>query len=179
MGGATWKKVLFRNAKSGAVDLRLDSHNPKVLYATLWEVFRTPHSLLSGGPGSGLFKSVDGGDTWTELTRNQGMPKGIVGKIGVALSGADSNRVFAIVEAEDGGILQVKDGRDVGEGQRRAPLPSAGLLSTPASTPTPSSGTRSVRVLNTGLNRSTDGGKAWKAIRVPHGDNHDLWIASE
>ena len=176
-GGATWKKVLFRSNRAGAVDLCLDPRNPKVLFAALWEVFRTPHSLSSGGPGSGLFKSTDGGDTWTELTRNPGLPKGIIGKIGVAVSGADSNRVFAIVEAEDGGIFRSDDGgatwtkvNDERRFRQRA-FYYTRIYADPKDR-------EGVYVLNTGFYRSTDGGKAWKTIRVPHGDNHDLWIAA-
>jgi photosystem II stability/assembly factor-like uncharacterized protein len=176
-GGTTWKKVLFRNNKSGAVDLCLDPHNPQVLYAAIWEVFRTPHSLSSGGPGSGLFKSTDGGETWTELTRNPGMPKGIIGKIGVSVSGADSSRIFAIVEAEEGGIYRSDDGgatwtkvNDERRFRQRA-FYYTRIYGDPKEKDT-------VYVLNTGFYRSVDGGKAWKAIRVPHGDNHDLWIAA-
>ena len=108
-GGKAWERVLFRDDKTGAVDLVIDPKNPDVLYATLWEVFRTPHSLSSGGPGGGLFKSTDGGTTWTELTNNPGLPKPIWGKIGIAVSGADSNRLFAIIEAKDGGIFMSDD----------------------------------------------------------------------
>jgi len=175
-GGGSWKKVLFRDGKTGAVDLCLDPRHPQVLYATLWEVFRTPHSLSSGGPGSGLFKSTDGGDTWTELTRRPGMPKGVVGKIGVAVSGADSNRVFAVVEAEDGGIFRSDDGggtwtkvNDERRFRQRA-FYYTRIYADPKERD-------QVYVLNTGLYRSTDAGKGWKAIQVPHGDNHDLWIA--
>ncbi|MGD9347993.1 MAG: glycosyl hydrolase, partial [Candidatus Aminicenantes bacterium] len=104
-GGKTWEKVLFRSNKAGAIDLILDPFNPRVLYAAIWEASRTPYSLASGGKGSGLFKSVDGGDTWTEISRNKGLPKGILGKIGVTASGAQRDRVWAIVEAKDGGVF--------------------------------------------------------------------------
>src|SRR3954469_25995110 len=96
-GGKTWTKSLFRDDRTGAVDLSMDAAHPDVLYAGLWEVFRTPHSLSSGGPGSGLFKTTDGGATWTEISRNTGLPKPVWGKIGVAVSGADANRIYAII----------------------------------------------------------------------------------
>src|ERR1051325_4710523 len=95
-GGKTWEKVLFRNNKAGATDLILDPTNPNIIYAALWEVYRTPYSLESGGPGSGIFKSTDGGDTWTELTRNPGLPKGIIGNIGITVSPANPERLWAI-----------------------------------------------------------------------------------
>ena len=88
-GGKTWERVLFRDEKTGAVDLSMDSASPDTLYAGLWEVFRTPHSLSSGGPGGGLFKTTDGGTTWSELTKRPGLPSGTWGKIGVAVSPAD------------------------------------------------------------------------------------------
>ena len=175
-GGNTWQKVLFRDERTGAVDLVIDPSNPRVLYAALWEVFRTPHSLSSGGPGSGLFKSTDGGDTWTELTRRPGLPAGVIGKIGVSVSGADAARVYAIVEAAEGGIFRSDDGgatwtrvNDERRFRQRA-FYYTRIYADPKNRDR-------VYVLNTGCYRSDDGGKTWKAIRVPHGDNHDLWIA--
>ncbi len=122
-GGKTWRKVLFRDSKTGAVDIAIDRNNPNVMFAALWEAFRVEYSMSSGGPGSGLFKSTDGGEHWTEITRNPGLPAGIDGKIGVAVSGADSNRVYAIVENQNGGLFssddaggswkQINDGRNI------------------------------------------------------------------
>src|SRR5688572_23171710 len=89
-GGKTWQQVLFRNNETGAIDLSIDPKNPDVLYAALWQVYRTPHSMESGGPGSGLFKSTDGGSNWKEITRNPGLPSGLWGKSGISVSGADS-----------------------------------------------------------------------------------------
>ena len=108
-GGKTWQRVLYRNDRVGAIDLALDPRNPQVLYASLWEVYRRPWTLSSGGDGCGLFKSTDGGDHWTEITRNPGLPQSLIGKINVSVSGADSNRVYANVEAEDGGLFRSDD----------------------------------------------------------------------
>jgi photosystem II stability/assembly factor-like uncharacterized protein len=176
-GGKTWKKTLFRDEKSGAVDLSLDMKNPSVLYAGLWEVYRTPHSLSSGGPGGGLFKSTDGGDTWTELTKNPGLPKPVWGKIGVSVSGADPSRIFAIIEAPEGGVFLSDDAgatwRMVNDDRRlrQRAFYYTRIYADPQAKDT-------VYILNTGIYRSTDGGKTIRGIRVPHGDNHDLWIAA-
>jgi photosystem II stability/assembly factor-like uncharacterized protein len=147
-----------------------------VLYASLWEVFRTPHSLSSGGPGSGLFKTTDAGATWTELTRNPGLPKPLWGKVGVTVSGADSNRLYAIIEAADGGLYASDDAGGTWKlvnddrGMRQRAFYYSRVYADPKAKDT-------VYVLNVSFYRSTDGGKTTRTISVPHGDNHDLWIA--
>lgn len=176
--GDTWEKVLYRDDKTGAVDLVVDPSNPDVLYASLWEVFRRPWMLSSGGPGSGLFKSTDGGGTWTELTRNPGLPPGIVGKIGVSVSGADPNRVYAIIEAEEGGVFASDDGGatwtrvSTDRNLRQRAFYYTRIYADPMDRET-------VYVLNVQFWRSRDGGSTWESIAVPHGDNHDLWIADD
>lgn len=176
-GGKTWQKVLFRSNHSGAVDLCFDPQNPQVMFAAVWDAYRTPWSLSSGGPESGLFKSTDGGETWAEITRNTGLPEGIIGKIGVSVSGADGKRVYAIVEAEDGGVFVSDDAgatwKKISEDRRlrQRAFYYSRIYADPKARDT-------VYVLNTGFYKSTDGGKTYKTIRVPHGDNHDLWIAS-
>ncbi len=177
-GGKTWQKVLYRDNKTGAVDLVLDPSNPRIMYAALWEFFRTPYSLSSGGPGCGLFKSTDGGDTWNEISRNRGLPKGMLGKIGVAVSPARHDRVWAIIEAKDGGVFRSDDGgetwRRVNEERRlrQRAFYYSRIYADPKDAET-------VYVLNTAFYRSVDGGRTYSSIRVPHGDNHDLWIDPE
>ncbi len=173
-GGATWKKILFENDRAGAEDLSIDPRNPQVMFATTWDVARTPWSLSSGGPASHLYKSTDGGDTWKDLTRSPGLPMGIDGKIGVTIS-ADSNRVYAIVENENGGIFRSEDGganwakvSDDRNVRQRAFYYSR-LTADPANKDV-------LYVTNVRFYRSVDGGKTFKAIKQPHGDNHDLWI---
>jgi photosystem II stability/assembly factor-like uncharacterized protein len=176
-GGKSWSRSLFRDSKTGAVDLSMDAKNPDVLYAGLWEVFRTPHSLSSGGPGSGLFKTTDGGATWTELTKNAGLPNSIWGKTGVSVSGADPSRVYAIIEAAEGGVFLSDDAghswKQINEDRRlrQRAFYYTRIYADPQAKDT-------VYILNTGIYRSTDAGKSIRAIRVPHGDNHDLWIAA-
>lgn len=177
-GGKTWEKILFRDNKTGAIDLVLDSSNPRIIYAALWEFYRTPYSLSSGGPGGGLFKSIDGGDTWTEISRNRGLPRGILGKIGVTVSPAKPDRVWAIIEAKNGGVFRSDNSGNTWtrvNSERR--LRQRAFYYTRIYADPKDSET--VYVLNTGLYRSVDGGKTYTAIRVPHGDNHDLWIAPE
>src|SRR5947209_13056653 len=108
-GGKTWELVLFLSENAGAIDLTMDPNNPRILYAAFWEARRLPHTLISGGEGSGLFKSTDGGDTWSEITRKPGLPTGLLGKIGVAVSPAKAGRVWAIIEAEDGAVFRSDD----------------------------------------------------------------------
>ena len=174
-GGRTWEKILYRDNKTGAIDLILDPNNPRIIYAALWEAYRTPYSLVSGGPGSGLFKSTDGGDTWEELTRRPGLPRGVIGKIGVTVSPAQPGRVWAIVEAKEGGVFRSDDGGAtwIRVNSDRRLRQRAWYYSRLYAHPTDP---ETVFVLNTRVNKSVDGGRTYKVIRTPHGDNHDLWI---
>lgn len=177
-GGETWEKILFRNNKTGAIDLILDPLNPRIIYASLWEFYRTPHNLSSGGPGGGIFKSIDGGDTWIEISRNKGLPKGLLGKIGITVSHAKPNRLWAIVEAVAGGVFRSDDGGEswIKVNEERRLRQRAFYYSRIYADPKDS---ETVYVLNTGFYRSVDGGRTYTPIRVPHGDNHDLWIDPE
>jgi photosystem II stability/assembly factor-like uncharacterized protein len=177
-GGKTWEKVLSRNDKSGACDLIIDPTNPNILYAGLWEVYRKPWTLESGGPGSGIFKSTDGGDTWTEITRNPGLPRATVGIVGITVSPANSDRLWAIIEAEDGGVFRSDNaGRTWARVNEERRLRQRAWYYTRiyADPKNPDS----VYVLNTGFYKSNDGGRTYTGISVPHGDNHDLWIAPD
>lgn len=175
-GGKTWERILSRGDKAGAIDLILDPTNPNVLYAGFWEVFRTPYSLESGGPGSGIFKSTDGGDTWTEITRNPGLPRKTIGKVGIAVSPVNPERLWAIIEAEDGGVFRSDSGGRTWTkvNEQRNLRQRAWYYTRIYADPTQGD---TVYVLNTGFYKSTDGGRTYTAISVPHGDNHDLWIA--
>src|SRR5215216_6354938 len=175
-GGKTWQKVLSRGDKAGAIDLALDSTNPNVIYAAFWEVSRKPWTLESGGAGSGLHKSTDGGDTWTDITRNQGLPKGVIGNIGVAVSPANPERAWAIIEAEDGGVFRTDNaGRTwIKVNEQRALRQRAWYYTRIYADP---QNADTVYVLNTEFYKSNDGGRTYSSISVPHGDNHDLWIA--
>ncbi|HEX6322410.1 MAG TPA: hypothetical protein VFZ36_01690 [Vicinamibacterales bacterium] len=175
-GGKSWRKVLYRDDKTGAADLALDGKNPNVLFAAMWEAYRVEYQMSSGGPGSGLFKSTDGGETWTEITRNPGLPSGVVGRIGVAVSPADPNRVYALVENANGGLFVsddagatwtlINDSRNI----RQRAFYYTHVTADSADRNT-------VYVLNTGLYKSSDGGKTLASIgQGTHGDHHDLWV---
>jgi len=176
-GGETWRKVLYRDDRSGAIDLTLDPNNPAVMYASLWEAWRKSWGMSSGGPGSGLFKSTDYGETWTEISRRPGLPQtGVYGKIGVAISPAAPWRVYAIMEHDSGGVFRSDDAGATWtrvNDERRLRQRAFYYTRIYADPKNPDV----VYVLNTGFYRSRDGGKTYQPIRVPHGDNHDLWIA--
>lgn len=173
-GGKTWQKVLYENDKTGAIDIVFDPNNSRTLFASMWQVYRTPWSLVSGGAGSGLYKSTDGGSIWTRL-EGHGLPPGIMGRIGVSVSGADSNRVYAMVESKDGGLFRSDDGgenwiRINEDGRlRQRPWYFSHVFADPKSADT-------VYVLNTGMLRSTDRGRTFNLMPAPHGDHHALWI---
>ena len=174
-GGTSWEHVLFRSEGAGAVDLSLDAENPRVLYAAVWQAQRTPWSMTSGGPDSSLWKSADGGDTWTDISRNPGLPRGVLGRIGVAVSPADGRRVYAVIEAEDGALFRSDDAGATWQrgseeaGLRGRPWYYMHVVADPTDADT-------VWVMDYALWKSIDGGKTFVEMATPHGDNHDLWI---
>ncbi len=177
-GGESWRKVLYRSPRAGGVDITLDPANPDLMYASTWEAWRKSWGMSSGGEGSGLFKSEDGGESWTEITENIGLSEGPVGKIGVALSPANPDRVWALIEHEpDGGVWRTDDGGETWErvnDERKLRQRAFYYTRVYADPEDP----EVMYALNTGLYRSRDGGKTFPGgIRVPHGDNHDLWIS--
>ena len=174
-GGASWERILHVSDQAGAVDLQMDPTNPRILYASLWRVLRTPWSLESGGEGSGLWKSTDGGDSWQELSGNEGLPKGPLGIIGVDVSASSPENLYAIVEAEKGGVYRSRDGGETWEktNQERKLRQRAWYYTRIVADPADE---ESVYVLNVRFHRSKDGGKTFSQIDTPHVDNHDLWI---
>ncbi len=177
-GGKTWQKVLFKSDRAGATDLSIDPTNSQVLYASIYQYLRKPWTFESGGPDSGLWKSTDGGDTWTDISRNPGMPKGVLGRIGIAVSPARAGSMWVMVEAEEGGVFHSDDGgatwtkvNDQRDVKQRAWYYSR-VFADPKNPDT-------MYALNTSFYRSIDGGRTFRPIATGHGDNHDLWIAND
>ena len=177
-GGKNWKRVLFANADAGAVDLVMDPNNPRILFASTWRIRRTPYSLESGGEGSALWKSTDGGDTWTNISKNEGLPKGLWGISGVSVSPVNSNRIYTIIENDNGGVYSSDDAgktwrkmNDDRNLRQRAWYYSRIYADTKDED--------IVYVLNVSYHKSKDGGKTFSTYNAPHGDHHDLWIAPE
>src|SRR3954447_6730896 len=173
-GGKTWTKVLSKDQDTGGIDVVFDPQNSNIVYAALWQARRQPWYFSSGGSGSGLYRSQDGGATWKRLEGN-GLPEGILGRIGVSVSGADSNRVYALIEAKEGGLFRSDDGGEkwsrVNDDQRLTQRAwyFTHIFADPKSADT-------VYMLNTGMFRSGDGGKSLTLLPAPHGDHHGLWI---
>ncbi len=175
-GGNTWEQVLFVSEDAGAVDLVMDPFNPRVLYASTWKVRRTPYSLESGGDGSALWKSTDGGDSWEKISNNKGLPKGTLGIIGVTASPVKRNRLWAIIEAENGGVFRSDDaGKTWIKTNDDRSLRQRAWYYTRIYADTQNEDV--VYVLNVRFWKSKDGGKSFESIRTPHGDHHDLWIS--
>ncbi len=177
-GGDTWKQVLFVNSEAGAVDLIMDPNNPRVLYASTWKIKRTPYSLESGGEGSAIWKSTDGGNSWKNISANEGLPKGIWGISGITVSPVNSERVWAIIENKDGGVFRSDDGGETWKklNSQRSLRQRAWYYSRIYAD---TQDEDVVYVLNVRYHKSTDGGKTFKSANAPHGDHHDLWIAPE
>lgn len=174
-GGKNWEKVLFASDVAGAVDLVIDPKNPEVLYATTWDLKRTPYSLESGGPSSKMYKTSDGGKTWEDLTSKEGFPKGLLGIMGIAVSPLNSNRLYTIIENEEGGVYTSLDAGETwtrsndNRNLRQRAWYYSRIYADPQNEET-------VYVLNVDYHKSTDGGKTFKNYEAPHGDHHDLWI---
>lgn len=177
-GGKTWVKKLFANKDAGAIDLIIDPNNPRILYATTWNVRRTPYSLSSGGEGSALWKSTDEGETWTNISSNKGLPKGIWGISGVTVSPVNSDIVWALIENKKGGVFKSTDaGKTWRLINSERKLRQRAWYYTRLYADTQDENI--LYVLNVRYHRSTDGGKTYKTYNAPHGDHHDLWIAPE
>ena len=172
-GGKSWQRILYVDDKTGAIDIQFDQSNPNILFAGMWQAVRKPWTMESGGPGSGLYRSADGGDTWTKLS-GKGLPEGIIGRIGVATT-PNPNRIYALIEAEKGGLFRSDDGGEKWElvnDDRRYRQRAWYYTHVFADPKNPDV----VYILNTGTYRSIDGGKTFTPIRSPHGDNHGFWI---
>ena len=174
-GGTTWQQVLFKSERAGSHDVAMDLNNPRILFAAIWQAQRYPHKLENGGPDCGMWRSMDGGDTWQDITRNPGLPTGLLGKIGVAISPVQAGRVWACIEAEDGAVFRSDD-----YGETWIRLSEQSLLRTrpwyymhvTADTQDPDT----VYIQNYSMWKSIDGGASFQTLPTPHGDEHALWI---
>jgi len=178
-GGKNWNKILFESNDAGAVDLIMDPSNPRILYASTWDIRRTPYSLSSGGEGSKLWKSTNSGESWKEISKNKGFATDTLGIIGVTVSPVNSDRVWAIVESKDkGGVYRSDDGGDTWEliNSERKLRQRAWYYTRIYADPKDED---IIYVLNVRYHKSTDGGKSFSTYNAPHGDHHDLWIAPE
>ena len=176
-GGTSWEKVLYRDPDAGAVEISMDPNNPRILFAAFWQTRRNFWNISSGGPGSGLFRTMDGGDTWEEITRAPGLPDGLLGKLGVAVSPAKPGRVWALIEAVDDktGLFRSEDyGARWTKVSANRDLMHRPWYYTHVFADTCDADT--MYVLNLQMWKSTDGGASFTEIMTPHGDNHDLWI---
>ena len=174
-GGHNWERILFKNDSTGCISVSFDSQNPNTMYASLWQAGRTNYSLSSGGNGSGLYKSTDGGNSWKYISTNPGLPVGILGKITVSVSPSSSQRIWAMIENENGGLFRSDD-----EGEhwtrttdnrelRKRPWYFSTIVPDPLNENT-------IYVLNVDWFKSTDGGATFTKMKSMHGDHHDLWI---
>src|SRR5487761_2009134 len=175
-GGKTWHKILYVDAKTGAIDLVMDPKNPDVLYASMWQAYRRPWTLQDGGPGSGLYKSTDGGAHWSEISRHAGFPQGTLGRIGVSVAASDPSVVYAIVQAKGGGVFRSSDAGatwarvNSNWSLRQRAFYYMSLYADPTDVNT-------VYVPEVdALWVSHDGGKTFAKLHTPHGDNHIVWI---
>lgn len=177
-GGKNWKRVLYINNQTGASDLVMEPGNPEVFYAGTWRALRTPYSMESGGEGSGLWKSTDGGETWVNMTAKKGLPKGVWGIVGVAVAASNPDRVYAIIENQNGGMFMSGDGGETwtltssDNNIRQRAWYYTKVFVDPKNE-------NLVYAPNVGFMRSRDGGKTFQPVGTPHGDHHDLWMDPE
>jgi len=174
-GGKTWEKLLYSNDRAGIGDLVMDPGNPRILFASAWEMKRNGYRMDSGGPGSQLYRSADEGDTWTRITDRPGLPKGTWGIAGLAISPADPQRIWACIEAAEGGLFRSDDGGStwVKTSNDRELRQRAWYYSRLSADPKDRD---VVYALNVPFLKSTDGGKTFVEVETPHSDHHDLWI---
>ncbi len=176
-GGKTWQRVLYVNDMTGAVDIGVDPNNPRILFAAMWRAYRSPWEMSSGGEGSGLYQSRDGGKNWSNISTRPGLPKGTLGKIGVNVSPVNSEIVYAMIENENGGLFKSTDGGDTWRRiNKERKLRQRAWYYTKVIPDTKNEDI--VYVLNVQFHKSTDGGRTFSSIGTPHGDHHDLWISS-